>query len=216
MSGTKKLLLIRHGQTELNRAGRLTGRTDVPLSENGLHQAEQIAQALAETPISAVACSPLMRARRTAEPLAALKGLTPIVDERLIERSFGPWEGLTRDEIQQRWPQQFTQWRSQRDVDADGVEARVDVALRVGLACRELMAEHGEQGLVVVVAHGAAITLGVANLLGLDPIGFHGVAGLSNAHGSVLSPLHTDPSGQTMRLLSHNLPPISLGVAGTL
>ena len=77
---------------------------------------------------------------------------------------------------------------------------------RVAEACRKLVAEH-DGGTVMVVAHGAAITLGITALLGLDTNGFRGLAGLENCHRSVLEPLIGEPADGLMRLVSHNLPP---------
>jgi probable phosphoglycerate mutase len=75
------LYLVRHGETESNRAGLALGRADVPLNEKGLWQAARVGEALAQEPIAAVYTSPLTRARQTAEPIAVHRGLTPVAEQ---------------------------------------------------------------------------------------------------------------------------------------
>jgi len=88
-----KLALLRHGPTEWNAAGRIQGHTDIPLSEAGLAKMRGLRLPFA---VRRVYCSPLLRARQTAEAL----GLESAVhDARLMEQHWGQWEGLTRDQI---------------------------------------------------------------------------------------------------------------------
>src|SRR5699024_4474599 len=122
------------------------------------------------------------------------------------ERGFGGWEGLRGEEIRLRWPDEHAAWRAHRPGLGLDVEDRPEVAQRVAAACRELVASH-VGGTVMVVAHEAAITLGITALLGLDANGFRGLAGLANCHRSVLEPLAGDPANGLMRLVSHNLAP---------
>jgi probable phosphoglycerate mutase len=104
------IYLIRHGETEFNRDGRFQGRVDSPLTERGVIQARAIGARLAELAAKApgawrVVSSPLGRARRSAEIIAGAMGLpAPTLDERLIEVSYGDLEGLTRPEVDARWP----------------------------------------------------------------------------------------------------------------
>jgi probable phosphoglycerate mutase len=105
------ICLVRHGQTEFNREDRIQGRVDSPLTELGLAQARAIAARLAAIAAAdpgawRIETSPLGRARRTAEIVAAAMGLPePAVDERLIEVSYGEVDGLTRTEADALWPQ---------------------------------------------------------------------------------------------------------------
>jgi broad specificity phosphatase PhoE len=87
------IALLRHGPTEWNAAGRIQGRTDIPLSDAGLARMAALRLPLAVTRVYA---SPMLRARQTAEALGLS---TPIYDARLMEQNWGVWEGLTRDEI---------------------------------------------------------------------------------------------------------------------
>lgn len=86
------IYIIRHGKTELNKANVLQGRSDHPLNDEGIQQAKEAAMKLQGVAFSHVFSSPLIRALQTAELIAP--GLTPVIDERLIEMDYGPYEGL--------------------------------------------------------------------------------------------------------------------------
>jgi probable phosphoglycerate mutase len=94
---TGRLVLLRHGETEWSRDGRHTGRTDVPLTTVGERDARQLAPRLAGFDLRLVLCSPLSRARRTAE----LAGLDPVTDDDLMEWDYGGYEGRTTSEIRE-------------------------------------------------------------------------------------------------------------------
>lgn len=203
-TGTR-LILARHGQTAHNASGRLQGQVDIPLNDRGREQAEALARSVAGLRVDVVVSSPLQRAFATAELCAEAAGVEVTTDPAFIERGFGLWEGLTGDEIRERWPEEHEAWRALHEVTGLGMESRAVVAQRVGDGCRRLVAQH-PGAVVLVVAHGAAISLGITDLLGLDPSS-RGVSGLENCHRSELEPLRADAEGRLMRLLSHNLPP---------
>lgn len=94
------LVLWRHGQTDYNLEGRIQGRVDIPLNDIGRDQAASAAPDLVALNPAAIFSSPLERARQTAEVLASAIGLGVHVDNRLAERSFGRWEGLSRAQIE--------------------------------------------------------------------------------------------------------------------
>ena len=94
---TGRLVLLRHGETEWSRDGRHTGRTDVPLTAAGERAARRLAPRLAGFDFTLVLCSPLSRARRTAE----LAGLDPVTDDDLVEWDYGGYEGRTTSEIRE-------------------------------------------------------------------------------------------------------------------
>ena len=107
-----QLLLIRHGETAWNAEHRIQGQLDIPLSPQGMLQAAQLAEFLADEPVSAIYSSELSRAWLTAAPLASRLELEVIAEPRLRERSFGIFEGLTLDEIAERHPDEFREWRA--------------------------------------------------------------------------------------------------------
>lgn len=178
-----ELILWRHGETEYNAARRIQGRVDIPLSEVGYAQAEAASVALAELGISRIVSSPLQRARQTAEVLAERLGLEVEIREDLIERSFGVWEGRTREEMAEGWPEAFARWRDGGEPGVEGAETRAAVGERVGAVLRSLAEEAESEelaGPVLVVSHGAAIAAGVTELLGVDAGTWFGLRGLDN------------------------------------
>jgi broad specificity phosphatase PhoE len=98
------LLLLRHGETEWNRVGRLQGRDDSPLTARGLAQADALAAVCATLGVKRVLASPLGRARITAERIAAACGAAPLLRDGLAEMSFGVCAGLTLDDVRARFP----------------------------------------------------------------------------------------------------------------
>jgi broad specificity phosphatase PhoE len=139
------LLLARHGETEWNRELRIQGSSDIELNELGRRQAQSLAQELTDVELDAIYASDLKRASQTAAAVAATHGLEVSVDERLRERSFGSWEGLTREDIAEL-PE-----GSRHDGESDD-----EVRERVLEAISEIAAAHpGEQ--VLVVSHGGAL-----------------------------------------------------------
>jgi broad specificity phosphatase PhoE len=102
-----RLLLVRHGESEWNALGRWQGQADPPLSDLGRAQARCAAQSLAS--IDAVFSSTLQRARETAEIIAGELGIGPVeCDDDLMERDAGEWSGLTRADIEEKWPGYLT------------------------------------------------------------------------------------------------------------
>ena len=93
------LLLARHGETDWNRELRIQGSSDIELNELGRQQAQFLAQELTDVDLDAIYSSDLSRARATAAAVAATHGLEVTLDPRLRERSFGSWEGLTREDV---------------------------------------------------------------------------------------------------------------------
>ena len=140
------LLLARHGETDWNREFRIQGSSDTELNEVGRAQARALADELADEPIDAVYASDLSRARETAEIVVAERGLEVRLDPALRERSFGSWEGLTRTEIAERFP----------DLEHHDGETDDEVRTRVLAAVDRIVAAHPRED-VLVVSHGGAL-----------------------------------------------------------
>jgi broad specificity phosphatase PhoE len=139
------LLLARHGETDWNRTFRIQGSSDIELNELGRRQAQALARELTDVDLDAIYSSDLRRARATAEAVAATHGLEVRFDPRLRERSFGSWEGLTRDDVA------ALPAGSHHDGETDD-----EVRERMLEAVQAIADEHpGEQ--VLVVSHGAAL-----------------------------------------------------------
>ena len=105
-----KIYLIRHGQTDWNRAGKIQGMRDIPLNEAGREQARRLAEGMAGRPVARVFSSSLQRARETAQILADSQGIPLYLVKGLEEISYGDWEGMSMEEIRQRFPNEFAAW----------------------------------------------------------------------------------------------------------
>jgi glucosyl-3-phosphoglycerate phosphatase len=186
-------VLWRHGQTTWNAEHRFQGQTDIPLDETGEAQAEYAARRLATLRPDMIFASDLSRALQTAAPLARLTGLQVVPDKQLRERSGGDWEGLSDQEIRDRYPAERATWNPPNG------EPTVVVAERVGVALSRIAGTLEDGQLAVVVSHGAALRLGMERVLGLPALG-RGVLGpLANCSWSVLS-----LEGTHWRLLEYN------------
>lgn len=178
--GADSILLWRHGLTDFNAQGRIQGSSDIPLNEVGHGQARLVAPHIAAIKPGRIICSPLIRARQTAAEVTRLVGVDAHVDPRLTERNFGEWEGLTREEIAARDPEQSAVWRAGGQPEGVGVETKQSVGARVVAAIEEASGQMNG-GRLLVVAHGAAIACGLAVLMETDAE-WNGLGGLENCH----------------------------------
>jgi broad specificity phosphatase PhoE len=149
------IFLARHGESDWNVERRFQGHTDRPLTERGREQAHALAGLVAGEKIDAIYTSPLMRARETAEIVAAGTGLEPVALPELREVDTGSWSGLSRGEVEARFPEGFARWRSGGSGWEDG-ETYEEMADRVQGALRKIAEEHPE-GRVLVISHGGPI-----------------------------------------------------------
>ena len=162
------LYLIRHGEVEHAAEGRFFGHTDVALSATGLLQVDALARQLALEPIEAVYASDLLRARRSAAPLAAARGLEPVLVPALREMAMGRWEGLAFREIREREPEALREWLANlATCPFPGGEKLEDLRARVLPALGEILARHAG-GRVAVVAHGGTNRIILAEALGMS------------------------------------------------
>jgi probable phosphoglycerate mutase len=188
-----RLVLWRHGQTVWNVESRFQGQSDIELDLTGQAQAERAARLLAALHPDAIFSSDLRRASATAAPLVRLTGLDITLDKDLRERYGGRWEGLTNTEIRARYPEEYASW-----MPPEG-ETTAVVAQRVTAALERIVAGLAPGELAVVVSHGAAIRLGLGQMLGL-PQELWGVLGpLANCSWSVI-----ERRRERWRLLEHN------------
>ena len=158
-------LLLRHGQTPMSVQKRYAGRSDVPLTSLGVQQAVAAAKRLASAGITLIVTSPLLRAARTAEEVAAVTGAPVITDEGFRETDFGTWEGLTFAEVRERWPAEMARWLADPEVAPPGGESFAEVSKRVTDALRRVLAGR-ERQMILIVSHVTPIkTLVAAALL---------------------------------------------------
>jgi phosphoserine phosphatase len=159
-------VLVRHGETDLNREGRFRGRLDVPLNATGLAQAEDCARRVsAEWRVHAVYTSPLARAVDTAAPIARACGVAVERDPEFIDLAYGEWQGLTPDEVRRRWPELAYVWETTPErMSPPGGEALLDAQARALDGLRRLAKRPG-QATVVIVSHDVIIRLLLVGVL---------------------------------------------------
>jgi probable phosphoglycerate mutase len=162
------IILVRHGQTEWNRIERFRGRADVPLNRTGMTQAEAAGRRLARHPKpAAVYSSPLSRAVVTARKIAQPHGLTVQLHDGLIDIDYGQWQGLTPEQVGERWPVELDAWyRAPQSVRIPSGENLQVVRDRGMATVQALVREHGEVT-IVLVAHTVMNRLILLGVLGL-------------------------------------------------
>jgi broad specificity phosphatase PhoE len=188
------LTIVRHGQTPANTGGLWHGSTDTPLTPHGELQAERVALHLARTRCDAAAvyASTLVRAKRTAAPIAARLELELRTDVDLCEYDLGSWEGRSYAELI-REHQLFERMAKDPDWRPGGGESARSVATRIVRSLSAIAQRHrGER--VVVVTHGGALTLGLGLLLDDDLSAWRRV--MDNA---AISELHVEPAPRLLR-----------------
>jgi len=167
-----RVFLARHGATQLTAEGRFSGSVGVDLSEEGRWQAAQLGERLRREQLSAAYASPMSRAAETARICAESCGLVPETRDGLREISHGHWEGLTRAEVEARFPDEYAAWEEDPFTYAPaGGESGVAVLARALPALREIVTTHAG-GRVLVVSHKATIRLLLSSLLGIDARGY--------------------------------------------
>jgi broad specificity phosphatase PhoE len=160
------IFLARHGESDWNAANRFQGHSDRPLTDLGLRQAEALAEAVEAEHVEAIYSSPLIRALETAKIVAARTGIEVVEDEDLREVDTGGWSGLSRQEVQERFPDGFERWISGGTGWEDG-ESYEDMAARSLEAVRRIAEAH-PGGRVLVISHGGPIRAIQAAANGMD------------------------------------------------
>jgi glucosyl-3-phosphoglycerate phosphatase len=189
----RRLVMLRHGQTEYNAGSRMQGQLDTELSDLGREQAAAAAEVLAKRQPALIVSSDLRRALDTAVALGERSGLPVLVDMRLRETHLGDWQGLTHLEVDASAPGARLAWRDNARWAPHGGESRVDVAARSMPLVAELIAAQSEWGVdeperpVVLVAHGGLIAALTAALLGLPVDSWPTLGGMGNASWVQLS-----------------------------
>lgn len=147
--------VLRHGQTDWNLNARLQGSTDIALNDTGRQQAHKAATIFADQSIKRIYCSPLSRAHETAEIVAKHLGLKPMIDTRLIERSFGKFEGMTLDEVKLHRHEMRAHMNPSPDLDGKhyphDAEPLKDVIARIKACLDDHLASDGH---CLFVSHG--------------------------------------------------------------
>ena len=129
---TRMIYGVRHGETEWNAIDKVLGRTDIPLNAKGIEQARKLADSLKDLKIDVFLCSPLTRARQTADAISDATGIRYDIDDRLIEQNFGRFEGVNR------FDSGYQEAKREYFVRYPGGESYFDMAARVFPLIKEL------------------------------------------------------------------------------
>ncbi|WP_194202065.1 histidine phosphatase family protein [Glycomyces albidus] len=195
-----RLLVVRHGQTEWNVAGRIQGSSDIDLDETGRKQAVEAGPELARYEPSRIISSDLRRAVDTARPVAEITGIEIELDKRLQERGYGPWEGLTGSEIAEQFPEDHRRWRAGEPLQHPEIETWTELHRRTAEAVRDII-ESDVEGTAIVVCHGGSARQIVGGILGWDQAPTSSLSGMDNAHWADLRRMR---SGK-WRMFGYNL-----------
>ncbi|MCS5480199.1 histidine phosphatase family protein [Corynebacterium sp. YIM 101645] len=216
---TRRLILIRHGQTDYNATRRMQGQLDTQLSAVGREQAATAGQQLLDEGITRIISSDLTRAHDTATIIAKVLGLGVDTDPRLRETHLGEWQSKTAMDVDAELPGARAAWRHDATWAPPGGESRVDVARRARPVVEELMATYDawEGNSVLIVAHGGTISALTSSLLGLDVGMYPMLSGLKNTRRSQLTarPRYVPGSGDALDDVSHGVESGNGGAAPT-
>lgn len=158
---------VRHGDTTQAAEGVFCGDLDPPLTEHGRAQAALVAGAVASYEASALYCSPKLRARQTAEPIAGACRLQPVIESGLREIAYGTWEGRTEADIRASDPDAYLEWTTDPALAAPpGGESAFQIAGRALPVLARIRRDH-RSGHVLIVSHKATVRVMVCALLGI-------------------------------------------------
>ncbi|KAA3643090.1 MAG: phosphoglycerate mutase [Chloroflexi bacterium] len=161
------ILLIRHGENEYVKKGKLAGRLPgVHLNEKGVKQAEAVAKYLEEMPVKAVYSSPLARTMETAKPIAAVHKLKVVKRPGLIEMDYGGWEDKSLKQLRRRKLWKTVQNAPSRMRFPEG-ESFAEAQQRIATELETLVGMHKDRDLIVCVGHSDMIKLALAYYMGL-------------------------------------------------
>jgi alpha-ribazole phosphatase len=183
-----RVYLIRHGETVGAEPKRYKGTTDVPLSERGIEQIKRLARCLSQNTerrtqntdnrtqttgrvknsgLTALYCSGLSRALRSAELIGESFGIAPLVHHGLRERDFGAWEGMSFDEVETEFPDAFRRWaENPLEFSPMGGESTIEVRDRAMKTFREITERH-KGAVIAIVSHGGINRVILCELLGM-------------------------------------------------
>ena len=196
-----EIILARHGETEWNVGEIFRGRIDVELNETGIKQAELLAEYLRDFTIEAVYSSPLKRALKTAEAVAGHHALEVNIVRGLIDFDYGEWQGLSHQEVQDRYKELYREWSSHPDwLRMPAGESLEDVRKRATAVVDDVIEKYYE-GRVVLVSHRVVNKVLICALLGLDNSHFWnikldtcGITSFSHEGGRFILTKHNDIS----------------------
>ncbi|MEM9421514.1 MAG: histidine phosphatase family protein [Pseudomonadota bacterium] len=163
----RTFFFVRHGQTEWNAAQRMQGRSNSPLTDLGLKQADLSGALLAQFPIEKIYSSPLGRVQQTVASVQNYVPLTAVIDDRLKEWHCGEWSGHLYKDLRSRWPVEWSEWQADRyHVRPPGGENYPDMAKRARSFLDDVLTT--QYKVICIISHGMIGRIMVSELMGLD------------------------------------------------
>lgn len=163
------LYMMRHGRTDWNAARKLQGHTDVPLNEEGRQMARKAAQRYRDISIDICYCSPLVRAKETAEIVLSGRNIPILYDDRLIEMGFGEYEGVELDTLSEDAPANVLFHHPEQYVPGVGCESFQELYERTGSFLEQVVAPQLKAGKdILIVGHGAMNSSIVCQVKGIS------------------------------------------------
>jgi len=196
---SRRVILLRHGRTEWNATGRFQGQMDSALDLIGKAQAQGAAVAVAPMQPDAIVSSDLSRCVDTASAVGAETGVDVVLDRRLREIHLGAWEGLTRAEARERFPEEYAGWQAGEDRRRGDGETYAEVGARAAECILEWLDRLGAGATLVTVTHGGTARATIGTMLSFDPDLYWRLAPLGNCRWSMLTDI-----GRGWRLEEHN------------
>lgn len=152
-----QLILIRHAQSKGNEANIVQGQTDEGLSNLGIAQAKKLSEYFQAGDITAIYSSDLGRAMQTAEPTAKKLGLKITTDDKLREAHFGIWEGLTFNEVKEKFSDEYTKWHRNYFIRPQWFESYESHRSRIQKAMENILLKNKADSKVAIFTHGGSI-----------------------------------------------------------
>ena len=195
----KRIILVRHGESEGNKEKVFRGRKDFPLTENGIKQAKNLAQALSVFDFKRVYTSPLQRALYTAKIIAETKNAEVIIEEGFTNIYLAEWEGKPKEEIKEKYPDLWNIWiTTPENLRIPGIETLDEVQKRAKETLIKIIHNEKEESFVVVT-HRAVLKPLIAGILGIKKPYFWRIH-LDTASYSIIE--YQDKRGFTLTLLN--------------
>jgi alpha-ribazole phosphatase/probable phosphoglycerate mutase len=198
-----ELYLIRHGEIEGEQPRRYNGHKDVDLTDNGRSQIRRLAYHLQDVTFSAIYASDLRRSVESAEILAQNRGVQPISLSALRERNFGLWEGLTFEEVDQRYPETFRSWAKNPLTHSPiGGESTLEARDRIIPALENIILNHPNQT-IAVVAHGGVNRIILCDALAIP---LHNIFRIEQDYAAlnIIAYIHDYPTVRLMNFVAYD------------
>jgi alpha-ribazole phosphatase len=196
-----RVYLMRHGEVANGGEKRYNGHIDVDITQKGVDQMHRLAEMLDGKSLAAVYSSDLIRSEKGARIIATKAGLSHTSVRELRERSVGAWEGLTAEEIKQRYPEEYTAWRADLlNYRPPQGECLLDVRNRILPVYKKIVSSHRDQEIAMLL-HGGVNRVILAEALGMDMLNLFRI---DQSFGAMNIIEHFDDGLTLVKLLNGN------------